>query len=280
MPVYQIGSKEYELPDGLSEEDRGYALQQLYLRDKPQEQPQENPQEQQKPSISTPSSVPYPAPADSIDPDLLSGDSHWLRASQAIYRLNEGQDWQGEDSELAEYGLDYMGWFNYNLPKMGYEAAQLKKAPQEHKEAFLYLMDAYDNLEMSWGGTGRFFKRVLADPTTYAGLASLCIGTAAATGAKQATKVGLREVLKQSLKVGVVAGVEGAVYAVTDNLIRQGVEVDAGRKEEIDKTELAVTTTVGGFAGLTLGTAMDAAAGQISKAFKKCSGQVKPDNKI
>ena len=211
MPVYQVGSKDYELPDGLSEEQLGQALQALYLRDNPQQQ-----QEQE-----TPSAQPYSTPADSIDPNTLAQDSDWLRATKATYRLNEGKDWQGSDSDLAEYGLDYMGWFNYNLPKMAFEANQLRSASQEQKDAFLYLMDTYDNLEVSWGGTGRFFKGVLSDPTTYVGLSTLGLGTAAAQGTKQATKAGLRELLKRGMRTGVIAGTEGMIYAGTDNAIRQ-----------------------------------------------------------
>lgn len=258
MPVYQVGDNEYELPDDLSQEDLAYALEALYTKDNPQDIPPPSP------------NTPYPQAPDSVDPDLLSGDGDWLRASQHIYKLNEGRDWQGADSDLAEYGLDYMGWFNYNLPKMGYEAGQLKKAPQEQKEAFLYLMDTYDNLEMSWGGAGRFFKGVLTDPTTYAGLATLGFGSAVAQGGKAATKTGLKELLKQSLsRTGIVAGVEGGIYTGVDNRIRQGIEVDAGRKTEVDGKELALSTGIGVAGGLVGGTLLDAAATRITGMFRK-----------
>ena len=262
MPVYQVGEKEYELPEGLSQEETGYALQQLYLRDNPQETT-EQPQ---------PVSQPFPAPKSSLDTETLSYDDDWLRASRIVHKMNEGQQWQGTNADLAEYGLDYMGWFNYNLPKMAYEANQLKAAPQEQKEAFLYLMDSYDNLELSWGGVGRFFKGVATDPTTYAGLASLGIGTAAAQGTKQATKAGLKELLKKGMRTGIVAGVEGSIYAGTDNLIRQNIEVDAGRKAEVDSTELAVTTAAGGLLGFAGGTVLDAAASRISSLFQSGDG--------
>ncbi len=257
MPVYQVGGREYELPDGLSQEETGYALQQLYLRDNPQDnQPTEH------------SAQPFPSPKDSLDPETLSLDADWLRASKTLHKMNEGQEWKGSDADLAEYGLDYMGWFNYNLPKMAYEANQLKAAPQEQKEAFLYLMDSYDNLELSWGGVGRFFKGVATDPTTYVGLASLGIGTAAAQGTKQVTKQGLKELLKGGMRTGIIAGVEGSIYAGTDNLIRQNIEVDAGRKEEVDNVELAATTGAGTLLGFVGGTVLDAAATKITTLIK------------
>ncbi|WP_067516913.1 hypothetical protein [Endozoicomonas ascidiicola] len=266
MPVYQVGEREYELPDGLSQEDTGYALQQLYLRDNTDDQPQTTQTATQTVTPQNPQT--FPSPKASIDPDTLALDTDWLMATRTVHKMNEGQDWQGSDAELAEYGLDYMGWFNYNLPKMAYEANQLRAAPQEQKEAFLYLMDSYDNLDMSWGGVGRFFKGVASDPTTYVGLASLGIGTAAAQGTKTATKQGLKALLKQGMRTGIIAGVEGSIYAGTDNLIRQNIEVDAGRKDEVDNLELAAVTTVGGLAGFAGGTVLDAASNKVQSLFR------------
>lgn len=204
-----------------------------------------------------------------VDPSTLAQDQDWLNASREVYKMNQGKAWEGNDEDLAEYGLDVMGWFNYNLPKMGLDAARVRSAEQRQKEAFLYLMDTYDNLDMSWGGVGRFFKGVLADPTTYIGLGTLGIGTAASAGGKAATKQGIKELLKQGTRAGTVAGVEGALYAGTDSTIRQTVEVSAGRREEVDNAKVAVDAGVGAAVGFVGGTALDAAVTKITQAFKK-----------
>ena len=53
--------------------------------------------------------------------------------------------------------MAYVTWvdFNYNLPKMGYEAAQLNNATDQQKKDFVTLMDMYDEKEASLAGFGR-----------------------------------------------------------------------------------------------------------------------------
>jgi hypothetical protein len=221
----------------------------------------------EQPQQEQPQNYQYGEIREDIDPDTLAQDRDWLEASRTIYQMNEGKNWEGEDADLAEYGLDVMGWFNYNLPAMTVDAAQIRNAEQHQKEAFLYLMDSYDNLEMSWGGVGRFFKGVLADPTTYVGLGTLGLGTAAAQGGKQATKQGIRELLRQGLRTGLVAGVEGSIYATTDNVMRQSIEVSAGRKEEIDVAEAGRSAGLGFLVGGAGGTVLDVGVQQSKRLF-------------
>lgn len=257
MAVYEINGQRYELPDDLSGDQLNETLMQLS-----EQTQQDTPAEPQQ-------YTPYGDIREDIDPDTLATDSNWLRATRTIHKMNEGRDWEGSDEELAEYGLDVMGWFNYNLPAMAVDAAQLQSASQDEKEAFLYLMDSYDNLNMSWGGTGRFFKGVLTDPTTYIGLGTLGLGLAGKEGAKQAGKAGLKELLKRGVRTGVVAGTEGAIYSAADNTMRQGIEVSAGRKEEIDDAERAIATGLGFGAGLLGGTVLDAGVSGISQKLSK-----------
>lgn len=204
-----------------------------------------------------------------IDPDALSTDKDWLEASRVVYRMNEGKEWTGADTDLAEYGLETMGWFNYNLPAMAIDANKMQSATQSEKEAFLHLMDSYDNMNVSWGGVGRFFKGVLADPTTYVGLGTLGIGTAAAQGGKAATKQGVKELLKQGLRTGVVAGIEGGMYAGVDNTMRQSIEISAGRKDEYDAGEIAGSVAVGSLVGLVGGTVVDAGVNRAKQLFAR-----------
>lgn len=262
MAVYEIGGARYELPDDLQGDQLNETLMYLSQAEAPQEQ------------APVPSDTQYGPVAEDIDPDTLASNQDWLSASRVMYQMNEGKPFQGSDQELAEWGLDMMGWFNYNLPVMAVDAAKIGTAEQFEKDAFLYLMDSYDNLNVSWEGAGRFFKGVLADPTTYVGLGTLGIGLGGKEAAKQATKTGVRELLKTGLKTGTVAGVEGAMYGAVDNTIRQSIEVSGGRKEEIDGTSVLGSAAVGAGVGLAGGTLLSAVSDSLAAKWRSRAAQV------
>lgn len=262
MARYEINGSSYEIPDDIQGKELEDTL--VYLSEQPtntpQQQPQVDPEEQQ---------YQYPQPKADIDPDTLSADKDWLQASRVIYKMNEGKSWEGDDKDLAEYGLDVMGWFNYNLPSMTINANRMTEAKQQQKDAFLYLMDTYDNVNASWSGAGRFFKGVLSDPTTYVGLGTFGVGLAGKEVGKQATKYGVRELLKQGLKTGVVTGIEGGMYATLDNTMRQSVEVSAGRRDSISASDALIHGAVGAGIGFAGGTLVDAASTKIASVFRK-----------
>ena len=276
MAVYEINGSRYEIPDEVQGDELTQTL--TYLSELPQEgQPQDQEAPQPQGQEAEGFQGLYGKPAEDIDPATLMDNPEWLMAVSEVYRMNEGQDFNGDAADLTEYGLDFMGFFNYNLPKMGLDAARVAKADQNQKEAFLYMMDTYDNLNMSWGGTGRFFKGVLTDPTTYIGLGTLGIGFLGKEASKQVGKQTLKETLKQSLgRTGIVAGVEGAIYGGADNTIRQSVEVSAGRKEEIDYLEAAGAVGLGAAIGVVGGTVIDAAATGIQRSFRGLRGDDLP----
>jgi hypothetical protein len=215
--------------------------------------------------------------SDSIDPSTLAGNSDWKTASRIIYQMNNGSEFEGSDADLAEYGLDQMGWFNYNLPRMSVDAVRIQYASEDQRKAFLHLMDTYDELEMSWGGAGRFIKGAAADPTTYVGLASLGFGTAAAQGTKIATKQGIKELLKVGARTAVVGGVEGAVYGGATSAARQSVEVAGGAREDISGTQLLADAGVGAVGGAVLGGAIGVVGGAVRNRSLPSAGSVAPN---
>lgn len=256
MAVYEINGARYELPDDLQGDQLNETLMYLSQAEAPEE------------TAPAPTDHQYGPVGQDIEPEALATNQDWLTAARIMYQMNEGQDFQGSDEELSEWGLDMMGWFNYNLPVMAVDAAQIQNAEQFEKEAFLHMMDTYDNVNASWAGAGRFFKGVLSDPTTYIGLGTLGIGLGGKEAAKQATKAGVRELLKSGLKTGTVAGVEGAMYGAVDNTIRQSVEVSAGRKEEIDGTSVLGSAAVGAGVGLAGGTVLSAVSDALATKYR------------
>ena len=195
----------------------------------------------------------------------LKKDPEWIRVAKSIYEFNEGttagfqKDGKpkklNSDKEYADYALRYMGWFNYNIPKMGNEALDLFQfANQQQKEDFVKAMDMYDNKKISWAGAGRFIKGVGFDPSTYVGLATLGTGLVARAGAKEAAKQGIKEFVKQGAVQGAKIGaIEGAAYSTVDNALRQSARIMSGQREGFDFGESGQSALFGAGVGGALG---------------------------
>ena len=204
-----------------------------------------------------------------VDPKSLNKDQDWLRASELLYSFYERKPFQGTKDDLAEWGKDSLGNFNFNLVSMAEIAYSLQSASQEEKEAFLFMMDTYDNTNFSLEGAGRAAKGVVTDPTNIIGVGTLGVGFLGKFAGKQATKYGLRKMVLDSMaRTGIGAGIQSGVVGAADSSIRQGIEVSAGRREEIDLSKIGVDAAIAGAAGLVLGTAADAAVTKVVGVIK------------
>ncbi len=200
-----------------------------------------------------------------VDPATLYQDRNWLAASALLYEMWERKPFEGEDKDLAEWGKISMGNFNFNTVSMAEIAHAVSQGTQEQKEAFLFMLDTYDNTEWSWEGAGRAAKGIVTDPLNLLGLGTLGVGTAVNIAARKAAKESAKAIVLKSLgRTGITAGLEGALYTGVQSTIVQGVEVSAGRREEISKGKLALDMLLGGTAGVVFGTAADAAASKIA----------------
>lgn len=206
-----------------------------------------------------------------IDPVSLNNDPDWLAASQAMYRMRNRKDFQGSPEDLASWGKSFMGDFNFNMVQMGIYAHSLNKnGSQEDKQAFLYMMDTYDNTNFSWEGAGRAATAIATDPLTWAGSLLPGVGLAGKIIASTAEKQAVKHLLLQGLgRTGIIAGAEGAIYGGSQDAIKQGVEVGAGRKESRDLLQLGLATGVGAGAGVLLGTAADTAISAITNIARR-----------
>jgi len=222
--------------------------------------------------LGSPTTVQYQnfAPVrQNVDPASLNKDQDWLRASELLYSFYERKPFQGTKDELAEWGKDSLGNFNFNLVSMAEIAYSLQSATQEEKEAFLFMMDTYDNTNFSLEGAGRAAKGIVTDPTNLVGLGTLGVGFIGKFAGKQAAKAGIRKLVLDSLaRTGIGAGIQSGVVGAADSTIRQGIEVSAGRREEIDLSKVGVDAAIAGTAGVILGTAADAAVTKVVGAIK------------
>lgn len=202
----------------------------------------------------------------------LKKDPEWIKVAKSIYEFNEGttfgieKDGQpkklNSDKEYADYALRYMGWFNFNIPKMGNEALDLFQfANQQQKEDFVTAMDMYDNKKISWAGVGRFIKGVGSDPSTYVGIGTLGAGLVARAGAKEATKQSIKEFVKQGAIQGAKIGaIEGAAYSTVDNALRQSTRIMSGQREGFDFGESGQSALFGAGLGGVFGSSIGGTA--------------------
>lgn len=211
----------------------------------------------------------FAQPRKNVDPASLNKDQDWLRASELLYSFYERKPFQGSKDDLAEWGKDSLGNFNFNLVSMAEIAYSLQSASQEEKEAFLFMMDTYDNTNFSLEGAGRAAKGIVTDPTNLVGLGTLGVGFLGKFAGKQAAKAGIRKLVLDSMaRTGIAAGIQSGVVGAADSSIRQGIEVSAGRREEIDLSKIGVDAAIAGTAGLILGTAADAAVTKVVGVIK------------
>ena len=174
----------------------------------------------------------------------------------------------GDDKDPAQWGLEFMGWFNFNLPSMGMSIHKIQSAPDNQKLALLYMMELYIEKDITWDGTKRAFNAMWQDPTTYVGLGTFGFGAFLGASAKQATKAGVMSALRASLPAAKLGALEGAVFAGGQNLMEQEVKIEGGRQQEFNLGEATLAAGTGAVvAPLIVG------AGAIGGAAAKQIGQ-------
>ena len=218
-----------------------------------------------------------------LDPDTLKDNADWVIASSLLFKTTYGADVLGRNGEvpphimdilndygddddsletkLANYGLEEMASFNWNIGSMGIDAANLSalgdnEEDLEAKWAFVYMLDQYTEVNNSWQTTWNSTKALATDPTIYAGLGTWGVGTVISQGARV---VGKREALKiikaavrkglrasalkaglntQKKRLGAFAFAEGAVHLGAYTHMDQQIRLDTEAEYfELDKEE-------------------------------------------
>jgi hypothetical protein len=192
--------------------------------------------------------------------ETIVKNADWIDSSRKVYEMNEGQSAADmSDEDVAKYGLNYMGQFNYNLGVTALEASQVGDASDEQKQAFVKMIDMYDEKAPSLAGFGRFVKGVATDPSTYVALPTLGLGTVAGQAVKQGLKEGVKQSAKAGLKRGMAVGaIEGGVYGALDETLRQTALIEAGGQEDYDFEDISNSASMGVAGGAALGGALSA----------------------
>lgn len=127
------------------------------------------------------------------------------------------------------------------------------------KERFGRLMDTYDNMDsdLGWAATGDYLGGVLLAPSTYAGIFTGGGAKAGAFAAQQGVKLGIKQAIKSGLKREGLQGLAveslGAAATVT---AQEAARVESGIQEEMDYTNIGLSTGLSAVVGGGLGTAV------------------------
>tara|TARA_R110000868_G_scaffold44269_1_gene147962 strand:- start:3958 stop:5934 length:1977 start_codon:yes stop_codon:yes gene_type:complete len=201
---------------------------------------------------AAPAAAPAPDPnvPKEVTEESLEQDGVFIEASRIMMEANgDARARTASDVEAAEYGKEFMGWFNYNMPYMVYKSSQLSHASNKQKLSMLYLMEKYEQKNISSEGAMRMFKGVVSDVTSWVGITTLGAGFLVGASAKQLTKQGFKAALKKSLPMALLTSAEGGLYAGVDEGLRQNVKIKAGRQKEFDLGEIAKSTAFGAAVG-------------------------------
>lgn len=169
---------------------------------------------------------------DELTNEKLLSNARWIKAAKQIYKNDEGKEFKGPDSAVAKWLLNRRAAFEYDLTNTIKTAARADSFDDVTKKAWSDAIDLYDELPMSWRGTGRAVRHMLTDPTF---VASLGLGLGAGAIAKQlgskgvtaAAKLSFKEALKKVQAGAATSTVKDALGKTT---ITKGLKGIAARK--------------------------------------------------
>ena len=216
--------------------------------------------------------------------ETIKKDPKWIEASKTIYEW----DWQRKnpdkkipklsDQGYAEFGLEYGGGLSYSDVDLVTEGQAIGKATDEQKQAFVDIMDMYDDKAPSWAGAGRAFKNILnpfESPTTYLGLGA---GKVASTAAKEVAKNTIKQNIIKSIvaskpgRYALIGSAEGAAYGGAYETAKQRAKIRADAQEDYKPGDIAKAAGVGS----TFGGVLGAAGGVVANAIQKRAKQTDP----
>jgi hypothetical protein len=232
--------------------------------EQPQEAPQPEvaPQEPENPWAN----MKAPEATYATQEEAIAADPAFVAAARKL-RERFKDNWEtgippedASDAQMAEWAIGRMGQFNWNLTQTATDAFNLKDWSKEDIEAFVYIMDEYEKLpNFTWSGTGRAAKGIVTDPTSYLGIGLLArlfgvVGKEAGKGVvRELLKKGVSEQtanrLIQAGKILGTAAIEGGLYSGSDDLLRQSIEINADRQDELDWGRALVSSAYGVAAG-------------------------------
>ena len=199
-----------------------------------------------------------------ITEEKLRYDSRFIENSKIVYELMQGNEFNGDDDEAHQYGINIMSSFSWNFanplagevagiemrPGMARQAAtMMASGSRQHAKAWVYLFDQYERLpNFTASGMWRATRDMLTDPGIIAG----GIMTMAARKVGMRGVVGFMRKLAENPKT--TAAVSGGVYTGAPAAAEGSIEEQAGFEEPpLDRAlDVGIQTAIGAAAGPAL----------------------------
>lgn len=182
------------------------------------------------------------------------------------------------DLEAAQYGLELITRFNFrdiDLVRLAHRMSDEDVTPKQ-KLAFHFLQQMYEKKDITWDGLLRATGNLLLSPSTYVGVGSFSLGSAAAQAAKTAGMQGVKAYIKSQIPSSIALGVEGGAYASLDNAMKQSVENTAADANPEIAEGLGMESEFGlgeNLAHTALGTALGGTIGMTAPALINKAGE-------
>lgn len=224
-----------------------------------------------------------------VDEAQLRSDPMFLQDVGAIHQAFTGRPFQGDAGALADWGIEKLANFELAMGDMtnpsgdaagggmiGQASQILNNFTPEQAGSFLRALDAYDKLPMfTMPGFGRLVRNLAADPTSIVGAATVGAGLVGRQAARATAKEGIKTALRQRVGQAILANPvkvgagEAAAYTGTADVIKQKVEIQGGKRQEVDQLQAGAMAAVGGAAGAGLVKGVQVAAPVVGNAIKK-----------
>ena len=213
-------------------------------------------------------------------PGSFLGEYTKKSIEQRADRIEAEQAQPVSDLEAAQYGLELISRFNFrdiDLVRLAHRMSDEDVTPKQ-KLAFHFLQQMYEKKDITWDGLLRATGNLLTSPSTYVGVGTFGIATAAAQAAKTAGKEGIKAYIRSQIPNAIALGLEGGAYASLDDAMKQTVEIEAARanpqiadamnlQQEFQFGENVAATGLGVAAGGTIGMFGNKVIDKAGEAF-------------
>ena len=185
----------------------------------------------------------------------------------------------GDDEDIFEYLRDT----DFSLSSAIVRAGQVKGWSEEAKADYNYLRNTFDNAEI--GSTRQYLQLaghmtvdLIADPINWLAAAFFIPTAGQSATASAVANLSARQLVKQGLKSATtkkfaqVGAAEGAVWSGPHDYFLQSADVELGMRDEIDWSQVGMSTALGaglgGVFGGSIGAVTSIAPALSKKIFK------------
>ena len=196
---------------------------------------------------------------DTMTREKLTEDKDFIKDARDFLIDREGYsiDDMSDVNNVYDQYMEHFRYQNVNEVTAIRDYNYVQDADEEGKQRFGRLMDTFDKMDSDFGldAAQDYLGGVFTAPSTYAGMFSFGAGKAASLAGQQGIKWGIREAIKSGAKTaGAGSLAVEATAAGATTLANEASRVEGLIKDEIDYTNVGLSTALGAGVGGVLGT--------------------------